>query len=53
MSERDVELYRGFTEAYNARNVEAMIACCDPNVEWHSTFATVGGVYRGHGGVRR
>jgi hypothetical protein len=53
MSERDVELYRRFTEAYNARNVQAMIACCDPNVEWHSTFAAVGGVYRGHGGVRR
>jgi ketosteroid isomerase-like protein len=53
MSERDVELYRRFTEAYNARNVEAMIACCDPNVEWHSTFAAVGGVYRGHGGVRK
>ena len=52
MSERNVELHRRVIEAYNAREIERLIALCDPEVEWNSTFAAVGGVYRGHRGVR-
>jgi ketosteroid isomerase-like protein len=54
MSLENVEVVRIFTEAFNAGDIDAVVACCDPNVEFHSTFAAVGGgVYRGHDGIRR
>ena len=36
------------------RDVEALIALADPDVEWHSFLAVgqEGGVYRGHEGTR-
>src|SRR5205085_652097 len=54
MSEKNVELHRRAVEAFNARNIEAFIACCDPSIELHSTVAAVGGgVYKGDDGLRR
>jgi SnoaL-like protein len=54
MSEENVELHRRAVEAYNAHDVEAFIALCDPSIEAHSVFAAVGGaVYHGHGGLQR
>ena len=55
MSEQNVELHRRIHEAFNARDIEALIAYCDPQVEFHSPFAAVGGltVYGGHGGMRK
>jgi ketosteroid isomerase-like protein len=53
VSEKNVELQRRFTEAFNARDVEALIALSDPNVEVHSTFAELGAIYHGHAGLRR
>jgi ketosteroid isomerase-like protein len=53
MSERNIELHRRAVEAYNARDIEAFIACADPSVEFHAAFATVGGVYHGHDGLRK
>jgi hypothetical protein len=54
MSERNVALHRRWVEAFNARDIEGVIACSDPSIEFHSTFAAVGGaVYHGHDGVRR
>src|SRR2546423_15225681 len=54
MSREDVEVARAFTDAFNARDLDALIACCDPDVEFHSTFAAVGGtVYHGLDGIRR
>jgi ketosteroid isomerase-like protein len=53
MSERNIELHRRFIEAFNARDVEAMIASCDPSIEYTSTFAAAdGAVYHGHDGMR-
>jgi ketosteroid isomerase-like protein len=53
MSERNVELMRRFTEAWNSRDIEAISACCDTSIELHSIFAAVGGgVYHGHDGLR-
>jgi hypothetical protein len=53
MSERNVELSRGWVEAFNARDVEALIAYRDPSVELHSTSAAIGGgIYHGHDGIR-
>lgn len=54
MSEQNVELHRHALEAYNARDVEAYIALCDPQIELRSVIAAVGGgVYHGHDGLRR
>ena len=53
MSEHNIDVLRLSVEAYNARDVEAMLAHFDPAVELHSAFAAVGGgVYRGREGVR-
>ena len=52
--EQNVETARAFTEAFNAHDIEALISCCDPEIEFDSTFAAVGGnVYHGHDGMRR
>jgi ketosteroid isomerase-like protein len=54
MSEQDVDTARAFTEAFNSHDEEILLACCAPDVEFHSTFAAVGGtVYRGHDGMRQ
>jgi SnoaL-like domain len=54
MSQKNVEIARAFTAAFNAHDIEALISCCDPSVEFHSTFAAVGGaVYHEHDGLRR
>ena len=40
-------------EALNVRDIEALIAVCDPDAELHSALAAVGGaVYHGHDGLR-
>jgi hypothetical protein len=50
----NADLHRRVVEAYNAHDVEALIAVCDPSIEVHSVFAAVGGaVYHGHDGLRR
>jgi ketosteroid isomerase-like protein len=54
LSETNVELARRAIEAYNARDLDALIALYDPQLELHSTFAAVGGaVYHGHQGLRK
>jgi ketosteroid isomerase-like protein len=54
VSQENVEALRRWIEAFNARDIEAIVAHCDPSIELHSVFAAVGGaVYRGHEGLRR
>ena len=54
MSEENVQLLRRWFEGFNARDVEAVIAVCDPSGVFISTFAVGGAaVYHGHDGVRR
>jgi ketosteroid isomerase-like protein len=54
VSRENVELHRRVIAAFNERDVEEVIALCDPQVEWHSLFAAVGAtVDRGHDAVRR
>jgi hypothetical protein len=51
--EPNVELTRRYIEAFNARDIDAMIAYFDPSIEFRSAFATIGGgVYHGHDGLR-
>jgi ketosteroid isomerase-like protein len=53
MSERNVELTRRIIDVWSSRDIEAIIACCDPRIEWNSTFAAVGGaVYHAHEELR-
>jgi ketosteroid isomerase-like protein len=54
VSHENVEIHRRALEAFNAHDLEAFVALCDPEIEFHSTFAAVGGArYRGHDGLRR
>ena len=53
MSRENVEVVRRSFDAFNARGIEAMIALCDPDIDFHPTFAAIGGAdYHGHDGVR-
>lgn len=53
MSRRNVEVLRVLFAAYNARDIEGFIACCDPGIQLETAFAAVGGeVYHGHAGLR-
>jgi ketosteroid isomerase-like protein len=54
VSEQNVELHRRVYEAFNARDVEGLIACLDPSIEWNAVLTVPGGaVYSGHNGIRR
>jgi hypothetical protein len=53
VSEGNIELHRRAIEAYNAYDVEAFIAIADPSIEFHSLSSEIGGVYRGHDGLRQ
>jgi ketosteroid isomerase-like protein len=56
MSQENVETFRRGADAYNRRDVEAVLATLDPRVEWHPLLQVLLGgeatVYRGHEGVR-
>jgi ketosteroid isomerase-like protein len=56
MSRENVEQTKRAAEAYNRRDVEAMLEELDPEVEWHSALSILlsgkATVYRGHDGVR-
>lgn len=52
MSPENVDIVRGLPEVFNRRDIPAMLALLDPDVEWIPIMATLEGrVYRGHDGV--
>jgi ketosteroid isomerase-like protein len=54
MPERSAVLHRRLYQAFNAHDVDGLIALCDPSVVIQSVFGAVtGAIYRGHDGVRR
>jgi hypothetical protein len=54
MSDANVELSHRFIAAWNRHDIEAIIEICDADVEFHSTYAAIGGaVYHGHDELRR
>lgn len=57
MSQENVEIVRRVSDAYNRRDVEAMLDELHPEIEWHPWLQIqIGGeatVYRGHEGVRK
>jgi ketosteroid isomerase-like protein len=56
VSQENVQSFRRATEAYNRRDVDALLNELDPEVEWHSAllipFGGEATVTRGHDGVR-
>jgi len=57
MSQQNVEIVRRVSDAYNRRDVGAMLDELHPEIEWHPWLQIqLGGgatVYRGHQGVRK
>jgi ketosteroid isomerase-like protein len=55
VSEENVDLIRRAIDAYNQRDVEALLQTLDPEIEWNPALPGVlaGGshVYRGHDGI--
>jgi uncharacterized protein len=56
MSEQNVQAFKRGTDAANRRDIEALLAVVDRDVEWHPAMAALlggeGTTYRGHEGVR-
>ena len=54
MSQENVELAYRVADAFNRRDLDAVLALCDPDIEAHSRLAELEGgrPYRGHEGVR-
>jgi ketosteroid isomerase-like protein len=56
MSEENVEVFKRGLEAYNRRDLDAMLEMVDPDVEFHAVLqVALGGeavVYRGYDGAR-
>jgi ketosteroid isomerase-like protein len=56
MSLENVETFRAGADAYNRRDVEALLRTVHPEVEWHPLLPVLLGgeatVYHGHEGVR-
>jgi ketosteroid isomerase-like protein len=57
MSQENVEVVRRVSDAYNRRDVGAMLDELHPKIEWHPwvqiQFGGGATVYRGHQGVRK
>ena len=55
MSEENVETFRRGMEAYNRRDIEAMLVLWHPEAEWYPFTAQVEGddTYHGHEGLRQ
>lgn len=54
MSAQHVAAAKRMYAARNRGDIEAVLAECDPEVEWYPHLASLGGnPVRGHGGVRR
>jgi ketosteroid isomerase-like protein len=55
MSQENVELFRKALEAYNRRDIEAILEIWHPEAEWYPFTAQVEGdnAYHGHEGLRQ
>jgi len=57
MSQENVEAFKRAVEAYNRRDIDALLEEMDPEVEWHGGTETLfegeARVYRGHAGLRQ
>jgi ketosteroid isomerase-like protein len=52
MSQANVEIARRVIDAFNSRDVDAIFACVNPDVEWFPAMpVTIGGGLRGRKGI--
>ena len=52
-SQQDLETVRRAYDAFNRRDLDALLDAFHPDAEWHPLLAELGGgTYRGHDGVR-
>jgi ketosteroid isomerase-like protein len=51
MSQENLASHRRAVEAFNRRDVQGLVALCDPKIELRSAVTTT--LYHGHEGVRR
>jgi ketosteroid isomerase-like protein len=55
MSQENMEMFKRGFDAYQRRDIDALLATVDPEVEWYPLLPVLlrgETVYRGHGGVR-
>jgi ketosteroid isomerase-like protein len=56
MSQENVDFFKRGLDAYNRRDLDALMETLDPDVEWHPVLAVLLGgeqaVFHGHQGVR-
>jgi ketosteroid isomerase-like protein len=52
MSEENVQAARRTIDTFNADDLDRFLDECGPEIELHSRFMEVGGIYRGYGGIR-
>src|SRR5512132_4115921 len=52
MSEENVELVRRAADAFAAEDVEGLVGCADPAIEFEPHLAGVEGNYSGRAGIR-
>ena len=48
-----VPAWRPIFDAFESRDDERIVAHCDPEIEWHTLWPGMEGVYRGWEGVKR
>jgi ketosteroid isomerase-like protein len=55
MSQENVEIVRRFYESWNAQNLDAVLKCARPEIEfdWSASRAPFRGIYLGHEGLTR
>ena len=53
MSRENVELGHRIVDAFNRRDLDALLALADDDIEGAPALASIGGHYHGHAGVRR
>jgi ketosteroid isomerase-like protein len=54
VSARNLQLHRRALQALTARDIDALLAFIDPQIEFYTEMAEVGGgVYHGHDGMRQ
>ena len=53
MSQENVELARRTIDAFNRRDLDALLALMDEDVEGAPPLASMEGTYHGHAGIRR
>jgi ketosteroid isomerase-like protein len=53
MGSKEEASVRGLADAINARDPDAAIAVCDPEIEFLSVLAVSGRAYHGHDGIRQ